>query len=233
MQITLINTLPRDKVDQLLLTVPFYRDVKNGPESWQYDVLLRHSRIVSFEPGEVVIRKGDIDTWMYFILKGQLVVHPGEIDDENQSVKYVTPGEVFGDLAMLSGGKRMANLVADPRSREIKVFGTDFSIFGALKDFSALSVLTKLMFYRNMVHGIRWKLEMYRMEHPAHALVKQMLKIPVYTGPKGDVRELESLYQQAVDLAAILTQWNQEFGSPHPVAPLQEDFDPGLLKGLE
>lgn len=235
MQIKEIESLARDKVDNLLITIPFYREVKGGVEPWQYDELLRHSRIVNFEPGEVVMSRGDVDTWMYFVLKGQLVVYPGDTKDDNEPVNYITPGEVFGDLAMLVDGKRMATVVADDNSREVAVFGTDFSIFGELDDTSVLSLNTKLVFYRSMVHGIRWKLEMYKMEHPTHPLVDRLRKIPIYTGLKGGKEELTSLHGQAKDLASILTEWNQEFGGPADMvkSTASEDFNPALVKELE
>ena len=221
MDITPVMNLSRDKVDALLSSVPFYRELMNSGEPWQYDILLQHSRIVNFEPGEIVMNKGDVDTWMYFVLKGNLLVYPsGNPQDAQDLPIMVTPGEVFGDLAMLTDGKRMATVVADKSSREIKVFGTDFSIFGRAEDLSVLSsdtsklsLKTKLIFYRNMVHGIRWKLESYKMQHPSHELVAELRKIPIYTGPKDGMDELLALDAQARDLVGLLGQWNREFGA--------------------
>jgi len=231
MQITQIPSLPRAKVDQLLAMIPFYRDVKQS-EPWQYEVLLQHSRIVNFEPGELVIAQGDIDTWMYYVLKGQLVVFPGTPDDRGEAVNKVTPGEVFGDLAMLVDGKRMATIVADEASKDIQVFGTDFSIFGTLADNTVLSQKTKLLFYRRMVHSIRWKLEQYKMEHPTHRLVEKLRTIKLYLGPKDGMEELEAHHRQAQDLVAILNEWNTEFGSSTRIAEKKE-FDPSDLGNLD
>ncbi len=231
MQITQISSLPRTKVDQLLLIIPFYKDVKES-EAWQYDVLLHHSRIVTFEPGEVVISRGDVDTWMYYVLKGQLTVYPGMPDNRGEAVNEVTPGELFGDLAMLVDGKRMATIVADEKSKEIQVFGTDFSIFGELPDISVLSLKTKLLFYRRMVHSIRWKLEQYKMQHPTHRLVENLRKIKLYLGPKDGMEELEAHHQQAKELVDILTEWNNELGASAQIAEKKE-FDPTLIDDLD
>ncbi|MCB1616164.1 MAG: cyclic nucleotide-binding domain-containing protein, partial [Pseudomonadales bacterium] len=197
MKITELKSVSRDKLDSLLMTIPFFKEVKNSTEPWQYDVLCKYSRIVSYEPGEMVLARGDVDTWMYYVLKGQLVVYAGDPGEKGKAVNYITPGEIFGDLAMLVDGKRMATVLADENSREILVFGTDFSVFGKLDDFSSISLKTKLSFFRKMVHSIRWKLEQYRMEHPTHELVPKIRQMKPYTGPKDGREELGALYQQS------------------------------------
>ena len=229
MQITQIASLPRAKVDQLLMMIPFYRDVKQS-EAWQYEVLLQHSRIVSYEPGEVVIARGDVDTWMYYVLKGKFIVYPGDKDNRGDPINQITPGEVFGDLAMLVDGKRGATIVADEKSKETQAFGTDFSIFGSLEDCKILSLKTKLLFYRRMVHSIRWKLEQYKMEHPTHRLVEELRKIKLYLGPKDGKDELQAHYQQAKALADILTAWNKEFGAKS--VQDKKEFDPAAIDAL-
>ncbi len=229
MQITQISSLPRAKVDQLLMMIPFYRDVKQS-ESWQYEVLLQHSRIASFTPGEIVIARGDVDTWMYYVLKGKLIVYPGDKENRGDPVNQITPGEVFGDLAMLVDGKRNATILADEKSKEIQVFGTDFSIFGALDDNKMLSLKTKLLFYRRMVHSIRWKLEQYKMEHPTHRLVEKLRSIKLYLGVKDGKEELQAHHLAAKALADILNEWNKEFGSRS--MQQQKEFDPAAIDSL-
>jgi CRP-like cAMP-binding protein len=231
MQINPVSSLPRAKIDQLLMMIPFYRDVKQN-ETWQYEILLQHSRLVSFSPGEVIIARGEVDTWMYYVLKGKLIVYPGYKDTPGDPVNQITPGEVFGDLAMLVDGKRSATIIADEKSKEILVFGTDFSIFGALEDFKKLNLKTKLLFYRRMVHSIRWKLEQYKMEHPTHRLVEKLRTTKLYLGPKDCKEELQAHYQQARILADILSEWNQEFGARSAAAAQQKEFDPAAVEAL-
>lgn len=230
MQIKPISGLPRDKVDKLLASIPFYRDVSKS-EPWQYDILLRHSRIVELEPGEVVLKKGDTDTWLYFVLKGKLAVYADEVNDNTHPINYITPGELFGDLALLAEGKRNATVVADAASKEISLFGTDFSVFGKLEEIGGISLNTKLIFYRNMVHGIRWKLEVYKMQHPSHPLVAKGRAIKMYMGPKGAKEELLALHEQATALADVLKDWNIEFGAPAGSEP-ENTFNPSLVNDL-
>jgi CRP/FNR family cyclic AMP-dependent transcriptional regulator len=230
MQIKPVSGLPRDKVDKLLASIPFYRDVSKS-EPWQYDILLRHSRIVELKPGEVVLHKDDVDTWMYFVLKGKLAVYADAVDENTSPVNYITPGELFGDLAIFTDGKRNATVVADKSSKEISLFGTDFSAFGKLEDIGGISLNTKLIFYRNMVHGIRWKLEVYKMQHTDHPLVAKGRAIKMYLGPKGNKEELFALHEQGSALAGVLREWNNEFGIP--TNSVQENsFSPSLANDL-
>src|SRR5690606_15421566 len=117
-----LHKFPRDTLERWLLTIPFYKAVKQQ-DNWQFEVLLQHSHIASFSPGEVVLKRGARDEWLYCLLKGRLQVFPDEAC-QGEPVNVITPGEVFGDLAMLVGSERTASLIADPDCREVMVFAS-------------------------------------------------------------------------------------------------------------
>lgn len=211
MEIKPLSQIPREVVEKLLSAVPFYNMVKQQDSS-QFDVLLEHSHIINYQPGEVVLARGDTDTWLYFLLKGQLVVHAGDQVCDASAVNYITPGEVFGDLAMLVDRVRTATVVADTNSKQITVFSTDFNIFGGLSDTEIISLQTKLAYYRNTVHNLRWKLEVYRMKYPDHAMAENHRQVRLYMGPKDTMEELEGLFRQAQALVKLLLEWNEQFG---------------------
>lgn len=227
MEIKQINHFPRATVEQLLAAIPFYKTVKQD-DLWQFELLLQHSRIVKFAPGEVVLKCGEVDSWLYFLLKGQLAVYVDDATGEAEAVNYITPGEVFGDLAMLVGAQRTATLIADANCREIMAFATDFAVFGELDDFRTINLPTKLIYYRNMVHSLRWKLEVYRMKYPNFQLANDHHKVKLYKGKQNTVDELVSLHDQAVQLAGLLVSWNRQFGSLSVSAP-----SPRLLASME
>lgn len=208
------NAYPRTVIDQLLATIPFYKQVKQQ-DSWQFELLLQHSTVVSFEPGEIVVQQGDEGTWLYFLLKGQLVVLSGDTSQARssiQAVNYITPGELFGDLAMLRKQERTATVRADHNSREVLVFATDYSVFGELGDTHRVSLATKLNYYRNLNHSLRWKLEVYRNKFAQHPLAQEHRLIKLFRGSKDTKAELEALHQQACQMADLLVSWNQASG---------------------
>ena len=90
------------------------------------------------------------------------------------------------------------------------MFCTDFSIFGALPDFSRITLSTKLIYYRILVHNLRWKLEMYRSQHPNTVFSSSHHRIKLFTGNSDSFDELESLHFQAQQLAKLLLQWNYQ-----------------------
>lgn len=212
MEIKPLQKFPRDTVEHLLSAIPFFKTVRQQ-DAWQFELLLQSSRIVTYQPGDIVLKRGDMDNWMYFLLKGRLAVYIDELG-QGELINYVTPGEVFGDLSRLVGQPRTATLVADKSSRETMVFATDCSIFGELDATRPINLQTKLAYYRNTVHNLRWKLEVYRAQHLQHALANRHRQVRLYTGAKDTLDELKALYEQAHALALLLLEWNTEFGAP-------------------
>ena len=219
MEIKLLSKLSRDYVEQLLSGIPFFKLVKQQ-DAWQFELLLQSSRIVTYSPGEIVLQRGDSDQWLFFLLKGRLAVY---VDDplKGELVNYVTPGEVFGELAQLMRQPRTATVLAEPNARESIVLATDASIFGDINSTRPITVQTKLAYYRNTVHNLRWKFEVYRSQHLQHPLANKHRQVKLYTGVKDTLEELKALYEQAQALASLLLEWNREFGalSAEPTHP--------------
>ena len=127
MEVHPVYKYPQLSVDTLLAGIPFYKSVKQA-DPYQYDLLLGHSKIIEYHPGELILEKGQREEWWYFLLKGQLEVRAGSTSA--MVVNYITPGEVFGDLAVLFDHVRTATVVADSNSRKILVFGTTLKFLG-------------------------------------------------------------------------------------------------------
>lgn len=212
MKIRNISMTPVETLQIILGAIPFYKAVKQESED-QFKMLMSFSRITHFESGEKVLSRGDIDTWSYFLVKGQLVVSAPDRDGLEHRVNYITPGEVFGDLSVYLQSARTADVYVDSNCREAVLFGTDFGLFGELTDFSRVSMVTKLLYYRHSIHSLRWKLEMYRSKYRNHRLANKHRESKIYTGKKDTQEELQALYQQAIEFAKLLVQWNQDFGN--------------------
>ncbi len=202
------NSYARDTIDRLTNLIPLFRQLR-AADANQYELLVQHSWLVSYGPEETVLLKGSDDRALYFLLKGQVRVMAA---NDDQEVNLITPGEVFGDLAVLLNQPRTATVVADSNCREVLVFATDISSFGQLEDFSRVSLTTKLAYYRNLVHSLRWKLEVYRTRYADHAMADQHRKVKLFTGKKDTEAELIALSDQAKCLAELLVSWNDEFG---------------------
>lgn len=199
---------PPERIQRLVSGIPFFNEILRNDDQ-QFEKLMELCEILEAEPGEEVIRQGDTDTFLYFLLRGQLGVIAAGNGNGGEVINYVSPGEVFGTLAMIRGIPRSATLKVDENARQAIVARLDYVFFKNLRDFSTFSLETKLAFYRMVVHNIRWTLEMNKMQEPEHELVASLRKVPIFTGPKGTLEELEVLYDQGHTLAEILCQWNE------------------------
>ena len=70
--------------------------------------LLRLSRIREYEDGEVIIREGDVDPWLYFLLSGKI-----RVSKENLEINTIDKkGEIFGEMRIIDFMQRSASVVA-------------------------------------------------------------------------------------------------------------------------
>lgn len=205
MDIRPLHRCSQQTIDFLLGSVALYKQVYQC-DAGQFGVLLRHSQLLEAKLGEVVIEAGQIDNWLYFLLRGQLVVYAGE--PAIRRVNVITPGEIFGDMAILMDLPRSATVIADVKTRQSFVLRTDFSIFGEPEDLGEIKLPVKLLFYRTMVHNLRWKLEVYRAQFPSRSAAVDHRKVRLYTGQRDTIDELLSLDFQARQLAELLNSWN-------------------------
>ncbi|WP_419193032.1 FAD-dependent oxidoreductase [Kolteria novifilia] len=64
-----------------------------------------------FEPGEYVIREGDVGDRLYIIIQGKAeILKPGSFVSEPEVMAEVGPGEIFGEMALLDGNRRGATV---------------------------------------------------------------------------------------------------------------------------
>lgn len=215
MQIKDAKILPRAELEMLLDRVPFYRQV-HQQEAWQFEQLLSATRLVELAPGEVIMRAGEKGHWLYFLVRGQLDVYAQAADDGQRLLNRITPGELFGDLALLTNSERRATVQAEPGGRSVQLVALDVTGF-ADDTARQFNTQTRILFYRQLVHSVRWRLESARMSHSGHPLFAELRKVPVYNGPRNGQDELQSLRTQARLLAELLVRWNAASGSAQDV----------------
>jgi CRP-like cAMP-binding protein len=196
---------PLESLQRILNGVTFFKELISHDES-QFEVLMSVAEIVTAEVNETIINKGDYTNSLYFLLRGQLSVF---VDDagETKTLNQINAGEVFGVMSMLLTQPRSASIKAD--SRQVLLAGIDFKHFRDISDFNLFSLETKLTFYRMVSNNLRWTLERNKMENSAHPLIPRLYKIPIFTGQKGGVDELEALFKQAHLLAELVREWNE------------------------
>ena len=66
------------------------------------------SKIRKYEPGELIMKEGCFDSWVYFLISGKIKVKK---HDEILGVLRRT-GDVFGEMGIIDGSPRSASLYA-------------------------------------------------------------------------------------------------------------------------
>lgn len=204
-----MSSLDEETIERLFAGVSFFNELKRQDEA-QWHLLMAHCEVLELEPEDVLIQRDERDPNVYFLLRGQLAVY-ADNTMAGDILNYISPGEVFGALAMLSDNKRSACIVVDEASKGAVVAKLGGAEFQDLHNFTHFTMLTKISFYRMLVHNIRWTLEVIRMQDPHHPAVVGLRKVPLFSGEKGTVEELDALNEQAHALAGLLHQWNQMF----------------------
>ncbi len=90
---------------QRLLDIPGLKhfEIKNLAK------VLRLSKIREYNDGEAIIQEGDRDPWLYFLLKGKVIIKK----EGHEIVKIDKKGEIFGEMRIIDSLSRSASVYAD------------------------------------------------------------------------------------------------------------------------
>jgi CRP/FNR family transcriptional regulator, cyclic AMP receptor protein len=82
-------------------------------------------RFREYQPGETIIREGELDSWVYYLISGQVRV----LSQEAQVAVLSGYGEIFGEMGPLRGRPRNASVVAHAA---VSCFSIDLSLLDRL-----------------------------------------------------------------------------------------------------
>jgi CRP-like cAMP-binding protein len=89
---------------QKLMTIPALRNF----ETRNLGKLLRLSTIRRYEDAEAIIKEGDRDKWLYFLLNGKIRIEKGGVE----IVTTDKTGEMFGEMRLIDNLSRSASVFA-------------------------------------------------------------------------------------------------------------------------
>jgi CRP/FNR family cyclic AMP-dependent transcriptional regulator len=99
-----------------LATIPVFREL---PEQ-DRDRLASVCSIVDVEAGTTLVHEGDFGFAMFAILEGS-----AEVSKDGAPLRTLGPGDVFGEIAVLSGGRRTATVTATTPMELVTVLNRD------------------------------------------------------------------------------------------------------------
>jgi CRP-like cAMP-binding protein len=185
------NITISERVLGLLRRMPSFADLSDGQITALFaDKGLRYRE---YRAGETIIREGDHDSWVYYLISGQARV----LAQEAQVARLGEYGDIFGEMGPLRGRPRNASVVAESA---VTCFAIDLSILDRLPpdERRAASRLFEELI-TDVVHD-----RLSRANLDAAALRRDLaMAASALTGVNSRVRELE---RRVLDL----TRENQE-----------------------
>uniref|UniRef100_A0A7S3CLM3 Cyclic nucleotide-binding domain-containing protein n=1 Tax=Strombidium rassoulzadegani TaxID=1082188 RepID=A0A7S3CLM3_9SPIT len=127
----------RQKYEQFLSTVTILKSMDHYERSKMADAI-KESKV---KKGEVVIKQGDLGETFYILVEGEATANLN--DNPDKAVMSYKSGDYFGELALLRGEPRAANVIAET---DCKLISLDRKSFKRL-----LGPLDKIL-QRNMDH---------------------------------------------------------------------------------
>lgn len=89
-------------------------------------ILLSKLKIEKFASGERIVRQGTESDKLYFILRGQVIILTTGRTGRQHLMTILWKNDLFGELALLSGGKRLATAEAMQETRVLTLHRDDF-----------------------------------------------------------------------------------------------------------
>ncbi len=89
--------------------------------SEQIDKILTESNVVTFEPNEAVIEFGEEGRFFGVLLEGTAEVSYTDNHGVKHPVKVLKPGDIFGEMSLMTGDKTMADIIGLSRCKAVLV----------------------------------------------------------------------------------------------------------------
>ncbi|MBP7937943.1 MAG: cyclic nucleotide-binding domain-containing protein [Phycisphaerae bacterium] len=84
------------------------------------DRLVKESRVVSYEPDEAVVEFGEDAAFLGVLIEGDLAVSVLGDGGQRQVIGRFKSGDTFGEMALMSGDKTMADFIAETRKGQLR-----------------------------------------------------------------------------------------------------------------
>jgi CRP/FNR family cyclic AMP-dependent transcriptional regulator len=76
------------------------------------DLLAGYMRIYHAQPGQTIIREGDVGDYMLLLIRGEVDIFKTNLMGEQQLMTSVSQGTTLGEMSMIDGEPRFATCIA-------------------------------------------------------------------------------------------------------------------------
>lgn len=106
--------------------------------------LAERFRVRRYEAGQLVLAQGEASDDVSFVVSGRIRVMHFSASGRETAFRILGPGECFGDLAVIDGQARSADVVAHESALVLSLSGTEFSRILVEHTDVALAVMRRL-----------------------------------------------------------------------------------------
>lgn len=153
-----------------------------------------------FKAGALVFQRGDPADDVYLIVSGQLRISVGSADGRELAFRVVGPGEMVGELGVLDGSRRSADLTA---LRDSVLLGLGRSALQKLLETRPAIASGVIRFLCNRLRDTSEQLEALALQRIEVRLARLLLRLAHATAPvRGEVELTLDLSQS--EIAALI-----------------------------
>jgi MFS transporter, DHA3 family, macrolide efflux protein len=126
-----------------LETLLGYQPALAGLPPRDRESLISHARVRDAAAGTAIVRAGESSDSAFFVLGGRAVAGVARDGEGNQALSTMTAGDIFGEIAALTGSPRTADVVAEDDTTLLEVPAESLRRLMAIPEFGQL-VLGKM-----------------------------------------------------------------------------------------
>ena len=104
---------------------PYFADLE--PDA--FDQLCRYAKHTTLKRGATIASKGDPGTSLFAVISGTVKISVSSPDGRNAILNLIGPGEIFGEVAVLDGLSRSADVIANTNCELFIIDRRDFIPF--------------------------------------------------------------------------------------------------------
>jgi len=102
-------------------------DILKGIDDRRLQDLRAHLCLNEYEQGDVILHRGEATEALYFLLSGRVAVMLNEESGKQHLLAELSPGETFGERALLTGEPRTADVIASTSVVALQLRQKDFN----------------------------------------------------------------------------------------------------------
>ncbi len=145
--------------------------------------LLASAHVERLTAGEVVFRQGETDNRLFVVLDGRVMISTKQEPDKVNVLNVLGAGRIFGEIALLAGGARVADAASLVESHLLVIERDDFILFLRQHGDVALRLIAALCEPVRRVSEPEWYEATRLAKLPVRLARKLLLLADVYGKP--------------------------------------------------